>query len=75
VTPGEPVAELLSLPKEYGTPKATLAWEDVRGRLEGGVCEQHFADGELATRLAELSKAKYGYAPSPASYTEQGIWY
>jgi nitroimidazol reductase NimA-like FMN-containing flavoprotein (pyridoxamine 5'-phosphate oxidase superfamily) len=30
----EATAQLLVLPKEYGTPKVTLEWEAVRGRLE-----------------------------------------
>jgi nitroimidazol reductase NimA-like FMN-containing flavoprotein (pyridoxamine 5'-phosphate oxidase superfamily) len=29
----DPVAELLDLPPEYGTPDAPLAWSDVRARL------------------------------------------
>ena len=29
----DPVAELLDLPPEYGTPDAPLAWIDVRARL------------------------------------------
>jgi hypothetical protein len=31
----EPVAELLDLPPEYGTPETPLAWADVRTRLTG----------------------------------------
>jgi hypothetical protein len=30
--PAEPVAELLQLPKEYGTPEVVLKWEHVRAR-------------------------------------------
>ena len=30
----EPIAELLDLPKEYGSPKEPLAWGIVRAELE-----------------------------------------
>jgi hypothetical protein len=135
--PADPVAELLAVPKGYGTPEVPLAWEDVVARLAGaihywlatvrpdgrahvvpldglwlddgwffggstetvkhrnleadpravlhledagsaviveGVCEQLFPDGQLARRLSELSKSKYGYGPDPASYAKTGIW-
>ena len=134
--PVDPVAELLELPKEYGTPERPLEWEDVRARLldahhywlatvrpdgrahvvplDGiwlddrwffggsaetvkhrnlsadpravlhledaqhaviveGVCELAFPEGQLAGRLSELSRAKYGYGPDPASYAK-GVW-
>ena len=135
--PADPVAELLELPKEYGSPEVALAWDDVRARLVGathywlattrpdgrphvvpldgvwlddrwyfggsaktvkhrnlrangravlhledaeqaviveGVCEQTFPAGELADRLSERSKSKYGYGPDPASYQKSGVW-
>jgi Pyridoxamine 5'-phosphate oxidase len=39
-----------------------------------GVCEEVFPDAPLAARLAEQSRAKYGYAPEPASYASTGVW-
>ncbi len=35
--PADPVAELLELPKEYGTPEVPLAWDDVVDRLAGAI--------------------------------------
>jgi hypothetical protein len=132
----EATAELLDLPKEYGTPKVTLEWVVVRGRLESserywlattrpdgrphvipidgiwlddrwyfggapqtvsmrnleanleivmhledpmqaviveGAAEWVTPSPEDATRLAEASKEKYGYAPSPEDYAK-GVW-
>jgi hypothetical protein len=29
---------------------------------------------QLARRLSELSRSKYGYGPEPASYAKNGVW-
>jgi len=126
----DPVAELLDLPSEYGTPEVPLTWGDVRARLAGamhywlatvradgrphvvpldgiwlddewffggsaetvkqrnltanatavmhledaehaviveGRCEEITPDDQLADRLSDLSKAKYGYGARRAS--------
>lgn len=56
-------------------PRAALHLEDAGSAvIVEGVCEELFPSGELAGRLAELSKSKYGYGPPPASYAESGIW-
>jgi nitroimidazol reductase NimA-like FMN-containing flavoprotein (pyridoxamine 5'-phosphate oxidase superfamily) len=131
-----PVAELLDIPKEYGVPETTLAWERVSERLAGaqrywlatvrpdgrphavpldgiwlddawyfggspstvkhrnltrnpravlhledatsaviveGTCEVIQAGEQLAQRLSEISKAKYGYGPPPTVYAN-GVW-
>src|SRR5918998_5904457 len=50
-------------------PRAALHLEDATSAVivEGG-CEVIRADDALARRLSELSKAKYGYGPPPATY-------
>jgi Pyridoxamine 5'-phosphate oxidase len=56
-------------------PHAVLHLEDAqRTVIVEGVCEQRFPDAELAARLAERSKEKYGYAPDPATYAQTGVW-
>ena len=39
-----------------------------------GRCEHVVPDDQLARRLSELSKSKYGYGPDPASYANTGVW-
>lgn len=29
---------------------------------------------ELARRVSDLSKSKYGYGPDPATYAKPGVW-
>lgn len=55
-------------------PRAVLHLEDAQHAvIVEGICELVFPDGELADRLSELSQAKYGYGPDPASYSK-GVW-
>lgn len=56
-------------------PRAVLHLEDAASAvIVEGVCEELFPDPALAGRLSELSKAKYGYGPDPASYAKSGVW-
>jgi nitroimidazol reductase NimA-like FMN-containing flavoprotein (pyridoxamine 5'-phosphate oxidase superfamily) len=56
-------------------PRATLHLEDAGSTvIVEGSCEELFADEQLARRLVELSKSKYGYAPPPSVYAREGSW-
>jgi nitroimidazol reductase NimA-like FMN-containing flavoprotein (pyridoxamine 5'-phosphate oxidase superfamily) len=55
-------------------PHAALHLEDANSAvIVEGVAEVTVPDDEFAERLAELSKAKYGYGP-PASVYKTGVW-
>lgn len=56
-------------------PRAVLHLEDAASAVVvEGVCERVHPEAERARRLADRSRQKYGYAPDPAVYTEQGVW-
>ena len=56
-------------------PRAVLHLEDALSAvIVEGVCEELFPDDRLAGRLSQSSKSKYGYAPDPASYSNNGVW-
>jgi nitroimidazol reductase NimA-like FMN-containing flavoprotein (pyridoxamine 5'-phosphate oxidase superfamily) len=42
--------------------------------LRGEVQELHAPEASLATRLAEASTQKYGYAPKPEDFGKGGVW-
>lgn len=56
-------------------PRATLHLEDATSAVVvEGACDWLVPDLDLAGRLARGSKAKYGWAPPPDSYMQQGLW-
>jgi nitroimidazol reductase NimA-like FMN-containing flavoprotein (pyridoxamine 5'-phosphate oxidase superfamily) len=55
-------------------PRAALHLEDaMQAVIVEGTCEVIEADEDLAQRLSDLSRAKYGYGPEPAVY-RNGVW-
>jgi hypothetical protein len=56
-------------------PRATIHLEDaISAVIVEGTCAWLFADEGLGRRLADESRRKYGFAPPPAGYAEQGLW-
>jgi nitroimidazol reductase NimA-like FMN-containing flavoprotein (pyridoxamine 5'-phosphate oxidase superfamily) len=56
-------------------PRAVMHLEDaISAIVVEGACEELVPDESLATALSELSRAKYGYGPDPASYPASGSW-
>jgi hypothetical protein len=56
-------------------PRAALHLDDpTRAVIVEGSCDELRADDDLARRLTEPSRTKYGYAPDPKAYAGPGGW-